>query len=209
MRVLVIGNEKSKEELLGNTTDAAAIQWIKDPGDLPDITGHDACIDLGFDNTTTRTGWLKRLDAPLIIVNAVNTTLARLPNSFVRINGWNTFLQRNIIEAATANEENKVLAEKVFLYFNKKIQWVPDMMGFITPRVISSIINEAYFALQEKVSTPTEIDIAMKLGTNYPFGPFEWSEKIGLVNVHSLLVALSAQHDRYRPADLLIQTALN
>jgi 3-hydroxybutyryl-CoA dehydrogenase len=31
----------------------------------------------------------------------------------------------------------------------------------------------------DEISTKAEIDIAMKLGTNYPYGPFEWSEKSG------------------------------
>jgi 3-hydroxyacyl-CoA dehydrogenase len=42
------------------------------------------------------------------------------------------------------------------------------------------IINEAYFALEDNVSTKAETDIAMKLGTNYPYGPFEWGQLIGL-----------------------------
>ena len=42
------------------------------------------------------------------------------------------------------------------------------------------IINEAYFTWEAGTSTKEEIDIAMKLGTGYPYGPFEWGEKIGL-----------------------------
>ncbi len=45
---------------------------------------------------------------------------------------------------------------------------------------MAMIINEAWHALAEEVSTKNEIDTAMKLGTNYPYGPFEWAEKIGL-----------------------------
>ena len=40
-----------------------------------------------------------------------------------------------------------------------------------------------FLQLGENVSTRDEIDTAMKLGTNYPFGPFEWAEKIGLKNI--------------------------
>jgi 3-hydroxybutyryl-CoA dehydrogenase len=56
--------------------------------------------------------------------------------------------------------------------------------------VISTIINEALIALMEGVSTREEIDTAMKLGTNYPYGPFEWAEKIGMERVDSLLAQL-------------------
>jgi 3-hydroxybutyryl-CoA dehydrogenase len=76
-------------------------------------------------------------------------------------------------------------------------------MRLITPRVIATIVNEAYFALEQNVSTKEEIDIAMKLGTNYPMGPFEWSRKIGLKNIYSLLQKLSLTNERYQPCELL------
>ena len=66
------------------------------------------------------------------------------------------------------------------------------------------IINEAYHALDEEVSTKEQIDIAMKLGTNYPYGPFEWSEKIGLKNVVQLLQNLATQDERYVISALLL-----
>ena len=70
------------------------------------------------------------------------------------------------------------------------------------------IINEAYFALESNISTKEEIDIAMKLGTNYPFGPFEWSKKIGLKKIYLLLNELSKQDKRYEPSTLLTNEAL-
>jgi 3-hydroxybutyryl-CoA dehydrogenase len=69
------------------------------------------------------------------------------------------------------------------------------------------IINEAYFALSEGVSTKAQINIAMKLGTAYPYGTFEWSERIGLQNIASLLLKLSRQQKRYMPCKLLLQEA--
>jgi 3-hydroxybutyryl-CoA dehydrogenase len=65
------------------------------------------------------------------------------------------------------------------------------------------IINEAFFALGENVSTKEEIDLAMKSGTNYPYGPFEWSEKIGVENILNLLKKLSEKEERYFPAPTL------
>ncbi len=46
--------------------------------------------------------------------------------------------------------------------------------GFIFPRTIVQIINEACFALEETVASREDIDRAMKFGVNYPKGPFEW-----------------------------------
>jgi len=47
-------------------------------------------------------------------------------------------------------------------------------IGFIYPRTLAQIVNEAYFALEEEVATATDIDRAMKFGVNYPNGPIEW-----------------------------------
>ena len=84
---------------------------------------------------------------------------------------------------------------------------VPDVPGMIAPRIISMIINEAYFALDEKLSTKEEIDTAIKLGVNYPYGPFEWYDKIGIKNIHFLLQKLSVDDKRYLPAPLLQKQA--
>ena len=62
-------------------------------------------------------------------------------------------------------------------------------------------------ALNEGVSTKEEVDTAMKLGTNYPYGPFEWAQNIGLRNVVDLLQKLSLAQPRYEPAVLLVEEA--
>jgi 3-hydroxybutyryl-CoA dehydrogenase len=65
------------------------------------------------------------------------------------------------------------------------------------------IINEAFYALSDNVSSKQEIDVAMQLGTNYPFGPFEWADQIGVNNVLKLLDKLTETDRRYTPAPLL------
>ena len=74
--------------------------------------------------------------------------------------------------------------------------------------MVATVINEAYFTLEEKVSSKEEIDIAMKLGTNYPYGPFEWSKKIGLKKIFDLLTLLAKTNARYEPSPLLKKEAL-
>ena len=106
--------------------------------------------------------------------------LKEIQQNFIRINGWNTFLKRTVVEAAAIDSSVAIKAEELFSCFGRRIEWVPDIAGIYHSESSSLIINEAFFALEEKVSTKEEIDTAMKLGTNYPFGPFEWGEKIGL-----------------------------
>jgi 3-hydroxybutyryl-CoA dehydrogenase len=90
----------------------------------------------------------------------------------------------------------------------RQAEWVADTEGMLSVRVIASIINEAWFALEEGISTPEEIDTAMKMGTNYPLGPFEWGRKIGLNKLVHLLDRLAMKQERYSPCPLLKKEAL-
>ncbi|MGE7765471.1 3-hydroxyacyl-CoA dehydrogenase family protein [Peribacillus sp. NPDC096540] len=60
-------------------------------------------------------------------------------------------------------------------------EFTKDQVGLVLPRVLSMIINEAFYAFTQKIAIKEDIDIAMKLGTNYPKGPLEWGERIGHV----------------------------
>ena len=141
-----------------------------------------------------------------VIINSVIQPLAglALPSNVYRINGWSTFLNRPVWEIAGA--ENEAI-ETLFKALNIKIIFVKDEPGFISARVIAMIVNEAFFALEDNVSSKAEIDTAMKLGTNYPFGPFEWAAVIGLENILALLQQLYSTDTRYKPSQLLITEA--
>jgi len=79
----------------------------------------------------------------------------------------------------------------------------------IAARVLATIVNEAASAVADAVATPVAIDTAMRLGTNYPSGPLEWGERIGLDHVLHTLDALNAAvpDGRYRAVPLLRQLA--
>jgi 3-hydroxybutyryl-CoA dehydrogenase len=134
-----------------------------------------------------------------VFVNLVSNTLSKLklPGNVSRINAWNGFLQREIWEIVPPDN---IDAKKIFSGIGWQIIIVKDEPGMVAARVISMIINEAFYAFSEKVSTKAEIDMAMKLGTNYPFGPFEWAEKIGIKKVFDLLKILSEKEKRYIPS---------
>jgi len=75
-------------------------------------------------------------------------------------------------------------------------------------RVISCIVNEAFLALSEGVATVEDIDRAMKLGANYPRGPFEWTDEIGPDRILHTLDTLRATHgDAYLAAPSLRERA--
>ena len=207
MKIVLLANKEQQEELTAQQPNPGVeLIATAELSALKNSTGADACIDLLFDDGPERIDRLKQLKAPVLIINSVMRPSNEWTQKCVRINGWNTFLKRPIIEAA-GPPELRQKTEEIFSLFNKKVDWVADITGFISLRVVASIINEAYFTLDEKVSTKEEIDTAMKLGTNYPYGPFEWSQKIGVKNVCRLLEQLSIEKERYKPSPLLTKEA--
>lgn len=75
----------------------------------------------------------------------------------------------------------------------------------VTPRILMMIINEAYYTVQEGTAGKLDIDTAMKLGTAYPHGPFEWLQQIGIRDVYEVLDALyqDTREERYKICPLL------
>ncbi len=140
-----------------------------------------------------------------VLLHAVTSSQTGAPGvSLTRINGWKGFLARPLWEVA-GRTDAAVLA--VVEALGRQARVVADEPGLVAARVLAMIINEAYFALGEGVSTRADIDTAMKLGTNYPFGPFEWAERIGTPEIYQLLKALESTDSRYRPAPLLEEEA--
>jgi len=206
MRLAVLTDEQLKEELLSTgINESCKIDWINSPKELSSYTDADAVIDLLFEQNGYDASYLIDFLKKPVFVNSMNKTVAEIGLPVIRINAWPGFLKRNIAEVSCDDTSNKNEAERILGLLNRKTEWVPDIKGFISARVVCMIINEAYFALEENVSTKEEIGIAMKLGTNYPYGPFEWSKKIGLKNIVVLLTELSKDEKRYQPADLLLK----
>lgn len=213
MRVAVITNDTLKDEWMAQgMQDGISVSWLTQPGQVPDT---ECYIDLLFRPERSRIDELTKLSAgadgqpSIILINDVSKYPETLPEKFIRINGWPSFLKRAVAEVAGDDHSARTITEKVLAGFNRKVEWTPDQPGFITARIVTMIINEAYFALGENVSTREDIDIAMKTGTNYPYGPFEWSRLIGLKEIHDLLITLAKKNSRYQPAPLLVKEAMN
>lgn len=196
MKIIIKGTNEQQEELKNLRCEQAEISYSEKPGDS---TG-DCYFDLSFNEEEPR---FFKTECP-VFVNAVSITLENLPSNYIRLNGWPGFLSRPTWELV-AHPQYQSFASDVMNLFGKKHQFVADIPGMIAARIIATVINEAYFTLAEDISTKNEIDIAMKLGTNYPFGPFEWAEKIGLDNIRRLLEAMKLESNGYEISSLLLK----
>ncbi len=198
MKIVVAATDDQWKELTGSRP---GIDWqrVNDANDFIQHRDADAFIYLNYDAVLPD---FVSLEKP-VFINTVTQTLNDLktPANVLRINGWATFLQRTSWEVSGHMNEN---IKTIFKTLNIKINTVADEPGFIAARIIAMIINEAYFAVNDKVSSKNEIDTAMKLGTNYPYGPFEWAELIGSKHILALLQKLNTTDSRYEPAALLI-----
>jgi 3-hydroxybutyryl-CoA dehydrogenase len=104
-------------------------------------------------------------------------------------------------------EKNDIVLEKLKELGFKPTEVSFASCGFIFPRTIVQIINEAYFALEEGVASREDIDRAMKFGVNYPKGPFEWAknrEKVVVTLINELYQL--TKDSRYKVNTLLMSS---
>ncbi|MEO7801557.1 MAG: 3-hydroxyacyl-CoA dehydrogenase family protein [Ginsengibacter sp.] len=182
-------------------TPSIVIQPIDDFGNYELINSCDALFILN-ENVITEQRFIN-FAGPVFFNEVVKTVIdLHLPKNYHRFNGWSSFLEREKLEVVSKDSET---VTQFLAQLNWSPVFSPDIPGFISARVVAMIINEAWFALGENISSKPEIDLALKLGTNYPHGPFEWGAIIGLQRVYNLLKSLSATSDRYLVAPALEQ----
>ena len=171
------------------------------------------CLFFDLEEKYTSLHSFESKDAILIsnTLTAPATAIARHSTGYKRIIGVPMIpsqlaLQKTIEYSVPLQQEdvssNKELLKSVF---RKDVEKIGDSVAGIFPRTIAMVINEAVFALQEGVAVAADIDMAMKLGTNYPKGPLAWCDEIGAYTICAILEALQVEygHDRYRIAPLL------
>ena len=180
-----------------NEVQIVCFNALKDFGDLKQ---YNALIHFGFDPHLEN---YDTISIP-VFINSVSQTLAgnSLPENVVRMNGWPGFIEKPIWEISGAVSPAH---QQVMNALGKQWIAVPDLIGFISCRVIAMIINEAFFAVESGVSSEADINTAMRLGTNYPYGPFEWADLIGRKELFQLLNLLAASDPRYSPCPALMK----
>jgi 3-hydroxybutyryl-CoA dehydrogenase len=119
-----------------------------------------------------------------------------------------SFDEATVVEIARDPSMSKGDAEAAERYFRaagKHVEWVGEAPGLVLGRMLSQIVNEAHFALSQGIATEEDCNTAMRLGFNWPGGPFEWSEAIGPARAVAILDDLHELlgEERYRVAPLL------
>lgn len=183
-----------------------------------DLTQYDAIFDLSLDDYPDNLELYAANEGQLVFgcaVKASATELAaacpfELECQLFGINAFPTFINRPLLEWSALNPESAPAAAAALSLLGLPGEQVADQVGMVSARVVSMIINEAAFVLGEGTAEAAAVDNAMRLGTNYPEGPFAWADKIGHDNVFELLEALLTQtgDSRYKIAPALRQHLL-
>ena len=202
MKIIIISEKNVPSIFPAQDTPCITVRTI---ADLESHRDADLYLDLDFSVDESRISALSALLPSLVIVDAVVPTLAEIGHPFIRVNGWPGFLERDVHELVAPDEATATKITSLYQQIGRSCRIVPDTPGMVSARILASIINEAWYTWEDGVSSKAGIDTAMKLGTNYPIGPFEWSERIGLARICHLLEVLSGEDARYRPANSLRQ----
>ena len=113
-----------------------------------------------------------------------------------------------IVRGAKTSDETVEIIKSVASRMGKETVIVKkDSPGFIVNRILVPALNEAIFLIHEGVASPEDVDKAMKLGLNWPMGPFTLLDYVGLDTTLAIIDVFlkEFQDSKYRPCPLLKQ----
>jgi 3-hydroxybutyryl-CoA dehydrogenase len=110
-----------------------------------------------------------------------------------------------LVKCLYTSNETVEIAKNFASTIGKTPVEVYEYPGFITTRAIVPLLNEAMYILMEGVATAKDIDTAMKLGYNFPNGPLEMADIMGLDEVLTWMETLwkTLGEPRYRACPAL------
>jgi 3-hydroxybutyryl-CoA dehydrogenase len=213
MKILVVGKPTHWEECQKKFGQNHLYSFLRTQEEAKEVLlKNDIVFDFIIDEAPHQFAHYAPLEMPVFLNTSkislqvlTNTAGNKINCALFGFNGLPTLFNRSVLEISVWQNKNldklKMLCDSLVTEYLV----VDDRVGLITGRVISMIINEAYYTVQEGTATRVDIDMAMKLGTNYPYGPFEWCHRIGIAHVYELLHALyeDTKDERYKICPLL------
>ncbi len=110
-----------------------------------------------------------------------------------------------IVKTLLTSEETIQISLDFIKSLGKETVVVKDSPGFVTNRIITLVMNEAAKLLEENLASIEDIDKIEKLSHNWPMGPFELADLVGIDVLVDLLEGVYQQTgwERYKPAPIL------
>ena len=110
-----------------------------------------------------------------------------------------------IVKSLLTSEDTLKVSLGFVQSLGKETVVVKDSPGFVTNRIVTLVMNEAAKLLEEDLASIEDIDKIERLSHNWPMGPFELADLVGIDVVVDLLEGIYQQTgwERYKPAPLL------
>jgi 3-hydroxybutyryl-CoA dehydrogenase len=110
-----------------------------------------------------------------------------------------------IVKSLLTSEDTLKVSLSFVQSLGKETVVVKDSPGFVTNRIVTLVMNEAAKLLEEDLASIEDIDKIERLSHNWPMGPFELADLVGIDVVVDLLEGIYQQTgwERYKPAPLL------
>jgi len=195
------------------------IRRIEITTNLGDLAATDFVIEAVVENEDAKVALFQKLDSicPPDVIFASNTSSISITRMGARTGRADRFIGMHfmnpvpamrlveIIRGLATSPETYDATRQLAKRLGKETMTAEDFPGFIVNRILLPMLNEAIYTLYEGVGGVSDIDTAMRLGTNQPMGPLELADLIGL---DTCLAIMEVMHrvfgdDKYRPCPLL------
>ncbi len=195
------------------------LRRIEITSDLDGLAATDFVIEAVVENEEAKVELFQKLDriCPPEVIFASNTSSISITRMGARTSRADRFIGMHfmnpvpamrlveIIRGLATSPETYDATRQLAERLGKETMTAEDFPGFIVNRILLPMLNEAIYTLYEGVGGVSDIDTAMRLGTNQPMGPLELADLIGL---DTCLAIMEVMHrvfgdDKYRPCPLL------
>ncbi|MBI4297714.1 MAG: 3-hydroxybutyryl-CoA dehydrogenase [Chloroflexi bacterium] len=221
------GLERTRQNLKGQVERGRMTQQdmdktlanIKTTTKMEGIAQADLVIEAIFEDMEVKKKVFAELDAlcPPRTILATNTSIlspteigsaTKRPPQTIGMHWFNPAPVMKLIEVTAGLETSEDTLQAV-MDFARKVGKTPvrvnEAPGGITSRILCAMRNAAVDILAEGVASAEDIDTAMKLGANFPMGPLELIDLVGvdIATINSDNLYKEIGHDKYRPNALL------
>ncbi|QEH80511.1 3-hydroxybutyryl-CoA dehydrogenase [Sphingomonas sp. C8-2] len=197
----------------------AAVDLIEPVGDLSAMRAADLIIEAATEREAIKRTIFENIGkvlAPhaILATNTSSISITRLaqastdPARFIGMHFFNPVPLMPLLElikGLATSPEAVEAAEEFGRRTGKTTILAADSPGFVVNRILLPLLNEAFFAVGERLASIPDIDAGVKLGLGHPMGPLTLADMIGLDTLMEVLRVLQSDFGdpKYRPAPIL------